>query len=847
MDAKPPTPREAHEERPPPRPPDHEGGTARTHPTAPGPTGAPPATDRDPPPAPGRSITSQPLGAEPHNSKLKGARRPRSRQDLLAQTEDGVTPDFGVPNAIHVHKTRAYATPPAVAAKAPTAGEREPVQHHHLYNTLSKRQSRDARRFIASFELYLTAEEVVTFRSGHRLSPDQVHDLVTELGTDQAREKGVRMSYEPTPDFTDEDLDRLRHATRSDDEPTVDVKFFLAQLWFYADPLWLELCADAHSHGINMAFNASAGAARRSARNMPMTAHKRRKLMEILDDDIQKGRAEGWYKEPPFKAYEIIPLGLVPKNIDEDIWRAIKNWSAGQGLSVNANSDTMHIPFGLFERAVEALHRAGKNVHFLKWDISGAYATIRIRPADRRLTVFHVPGKGYSHRNSCDFGGRVFGYRWEVCGGRLCSTLYRVAGPRITGVFNTGTRPTLAPFIPPFDVPKGGLRHDPLLKKPKGGWVDLSREIMSHPFGELRLLARDRQSAVEGALQKIPETPRFVDDSMAPCVSKEEAFALGNAVIFIHAALGIKLEPKKWSHVVTHTDFHGIEFWRAFTLAYPECKKETLKKRLLKIIRGEKHETSDLESAIGTCVFALKVYPQARGNLHHLFELLTYDRRADNGVGPAAPARHYHMTTEEARRQAQFWLRLIEIAEPVATSFVRPGAARDSAATVIGHCDWGMSSGQQGWGLALLSHNEYAMAPVPDACAIACTGAKGDPSSPALEAWAADFSLNTIGERARSRVVLLFSDNIPFILAFHKCTSPSKALAAALRALSITQARLGCLLLLRYVPTDDNLSDPLSRNKLQEFLRRIAGLEYYAPPSPIKPRLPTPHPSGWTQ
>jgi hypothetical protein len=337
----------------------------------------------------------------------------------LAQTEDGVTPDFGVPNAIHVHKTRAYATPPAVAAKAPTAGEREPVQHHHLYNTLSKRQSRDARRFIASFELYLTAEEVVTFRSGHRLSPDQVHDLVTELGTDQAREKGVRMSYEPTPDFTDEDLDRLRHATRSDDEPTVDVKFFLAQLWFYADPLWLELCADAHSHGINMAFNASAGAARRSARNMPMTAHKRRKLMEILDDDIQKGRAEGWYKEPPFKAYEIIPLGLVPKNIDEDIWRAIKNWSAGQGLSVNANSDTMHIPFGLFERAVEALHRAGKNVHFLKWDISGAYATIRIRPADRRLTVFHVPGKGYSHRNSCDFGGRVFGYRWEVCGGRL--------------------------------------------------------------------------------------------------------------------------------------------------------------------------------------------------------------------------------------------------------------------------------------------------------------------------------------------------------------------------------------------------------------------------------------------
>jgi hypothetical protein len=107
-----------------------------------------------------------------------------------------------------------------------------------------------------------------------------------------------------------------------------------------------------------------------------------------------------------------------------------------------------------------------------------------------------------------------------------------------------------------------------------------------------------------------------------------------------------------------------------------------------------------------------------------------------------------------------------------------------------------------------------------------------------LELCGVIFALFTFQELASNSNVLLFTDNVPLLQAFHRMFSDIPEMAEALRVLALVRVAFNCHLVLRYVPSDENLSDDLSHYAVQDFLARTGKLGLSMPSSPTKPRFP---------
>jgi hypothetical protein len=215
--------------------------------------------------------------ASPHLQPRAPA-RPTTMDELRAQAADGSLPRFGIERCRALHDSGEYRRAPPPRAPSPSAEDREPTRKHRLFADMDDHTRSVLDRDFENFELYLTPAEVACFRSGHRLSPAQLESMTEDMSAEESENKGIRLSYEAAPHVSLDDITNLRRASSSHSEQTtVRVKCFLMELWFFADPLWLELAADAHQHGINMAYNGETKSAK--ARNMPMSDELRRRLI----------------------------------------------------------------------------------------------------------------------------------------------------------------------------------------------------------------------------------------------------------------------------------------------------------------------------------------------------------------------------------------------------------------------------------------------------------------------------------------------------------------------------------------------------------------------------------------
>lgn len=134
----------------------------------------------------------------------------------------------------------------------------------------------------------------------------------------------------------------------------------------------------------------------------------------------------------------------------------------------------------------------------------------------------------------------------------------------------------------------------------------------------------------------------------------------------------------------------------------------------------------------------------------------------------------------------------------------------------------------------------YFIMLVPEEFVALCEGPSA-PSTPALEAFGLWAFLVTFRPFLRNRVILLYTDNIPFLQAYERCfvdggtSSSSHALACALRHIACELILLSSVLHLEYVDTENNTADPPSRDNLQAMTKRLGSVGLSGPFSSATP------------
>jgi hypothetical protein len=718
------------------------------------------------------------------------------------------------------------------------------------YNQLNAKQRRQANVDIRLHLESLTQSDRATFLSGRRLSDQQRKSLLHNMSEDSKHDSGLRFSSEPSPFFDTEAHAAVRDAPsiHSGRQTPPDVLVILADLWNFADPLLLDLACDAWSNGVNVGYNGKYTSS--SAKNMSRSKEEIKTLRDTLQDDISQGFARGFFASQPFPECKIIPAGLVLKK--DGTQRPVENYSKFKSQSVNALSDNLNgkIPHTKLDESVETFHKAGKDAVAVKWDIEKAYQFHSVRHVDHWLMVLFVPGEGYVYRTHCPFGLAASGYRWEILGGRLAHTHYKVMQSRMTVNVHTH-EVTLAPAA---TFPREEGAPDPLLEPPSATLTACTRDTILHPVGQARL---------EKLIQNLPAPPkhhaipnlsgitRNVDDFITHLANVMQAIAVAVAIVYIHARMGMRLKLKKFSHVVRSTDFKGYDFLSPYTISYPPDKQNRLRTTMQELMAFEHTSWDEVQTAIGSCLFLVGMFPQLRGMMSPLYDLLYKQRPETRQISENSKSRRVLGMTKEAINVCNFFIEIIDNGPKSASSFLRPQNVLPSQSHAFFHTDWGFldkksdlwTAGAQGWGVAALSENKYTFSVVPPEFIRWCIGINGCPSSPSLEAFGVVLCLLTFGASLAHSIITIFTDNMPFLQAYHKCynapDSSSPHLASAIREITRLLIKHSIYLCLEFVPTKHNMADPISRHIFQDFMDRLGSLGYSRSPCAVVPCLPT--------
>lgn len=792
---------------------------------------------------------------------------PKRRLQLRAEF---ASPLAGIPKArvlLSLKKRETPVPPPTYPTEAALDALAAPHARTDMPESLSAAQLTQHRSYITRFAAGLpTSTDKRAFLEGRRLQPETRAQLLASLSPDEIAAKGLRYSDGQSPFRDDERHRRIRSAPSivagSHWQP--DHKALLADLWYYADPLLLDHTADAWANGVNLGYEGPFTT--QSASNMSHTTEELQNLADLWVTEVLEGRARGFFPLPPFINYHTIPAGLVPKQ--DGTMRPVDNYSVHGAQSINANSDKVRPQYPRFEKGIANLRAAGRDGLLASWDVEKAYQNHRVRACDQWLTVARFPwralahrpdmqaeltetwrqstgnsngqpGYVYAYRTHCPFGLAVSGYRWDVNGGKVVQTAYIASQHRLYRDRRTGE----VMATPHIHFPNAN-GHDALIASMRyeRACITRSDDTILHPIGARRLQLLTARRDLDIACKRrtlranLEHIGRNVDDFIKGFPGKkalQSKFTL-DAIVFTHMRLGIRLKTSKFTGLTKAVLFNGFALIVPDTIAFPHGKRDKLLGKLARV-QHSVVQYSQLESAIGSCIYLSMMFPQARGVMAPLYACLYASNPA------AIPGSNTQHTSAHRRKKAvrkanmsrealssiRFFKRVLREG-PVNTSAAVRSIDQASRANAIMHTDWAAqrsSDKQQGWGGVLFSSGKWASSIVPPEFV-----ASWGESSPAMEAWAVWAMLRTFSNELRFKAVLVFSDNMPFIQAYDKYNghhrTKSPGLAIALRAIAFELVRTSSLLFLEYVDTTSNIADPASRDDIQALELRIGSLNF---------------------
>ena len=115
-------------------------------------------------------------------------------------------------------------------------------------------------------------------------------------------------------------------------------------------------------------------------------------LPDIVDsnllDEVKLGHTIGPFTSPPFKNFQIYPLGLVPKK-NSSKWRTIFHLSypktSDTGINANISSEDYSLQYVRIDDAIRILLKLGPNCFMAKTDVQSAFRNIPVHPDDWEL------------------------------------------------------------------------------------------------------------------------------------------------------------------------------------------------------------------------------------------------------------------------------------------------------------------------------------------------------------------------------------------------------------------------------------------------------------------------------
>lgn len=119
-------------------------------------------------------------------------------------------------------------------------------------------------------------------------------------------------------------------------------------------------------------------------------------VKEKIQVEIEAGRVDGPFRNPPFPNMHISPLGLVPKKTSGG-FRIIQHLSYPEGKSINDGipKDLCSVQYQNIDHAVALVKKFGKGSLLSKTDIKDAFRLVPIFPGDYELLGFCIEDNYY--------------------------------------------------------------------------------------------------------------------------------------------------------------------------------------------------------------------------------------------------------------------------------------------------------------------------------------------------------------------------------------------------------------------------------------------------------------------
>lgn len=727
-----------------------------------------------------------------------------------------------------------------------------------FYNTPSLTQLTDEETDEQVFLLSISEQDRQVYHSGHRLSKLARDEYVNQLSPADREKWGVRFSDEPSPTVDDPPaLQQLRHdRSRGHPHPVnVRIKQLLRDLWHFAHPLLLELAVDAHTMGINLAFNGDRH--RRPGPAVPnLPPDLLQRLIQEIEQDIEKGYAVGWFDSPPFSSWLSVASNLVPKK-SPGAYRVVKDYTRAE---LNNSCDHPSFPYLAWAVHEERFRAVGPGSVSVTWDGKAAFQQFRIRLQDQHLTCSFIPGRGWYYRSASDFGSTTASHRWEALGGRLLTSCYMAMSHRCNvdqrDIAHLAPPPAARNSYPDLAdtslYPPGfadmELDAGTILTKEGLSRLQREREEAAPLQVDLLGLSRLRRECEETTPLQVDlfETSRWVDDWSKSFKDADLAAWAAASIIMLHARYGSPLEPDKF-FVNSTFEFGGITFdGESFTKSLAPSKFESLRESASVFLLHDKVSLRQIQRVFGVTTHVIRAFPSLRAHQSGILTILRKATRACSRKPGPPPHAFVFEVNERLRRDADRWVRVATELPCSNAAFIRDAPTTKVAehATVFFHSDWAKASSRQlpvrerdTLAVVELVTGKWTLTELPDDL-VSKTVINSDSSSPAREALGLLLALASFKDLVRGKAVVLFCDNLATVQAFQKPSRNGGPLGDILTAVDTLQAQLSCLLYVTFVPTTENLADPLSRLLMQDFFDRMTSSGLSALPYKIKASLP---------
>ena len=135
----------------------------------------------------------------------------------------------------------------------------------------------------------------------------------------------------------------------------------------------------------------------RSSKNLPSATANPSVIDENLGKGVVLGCTVGPFTSPPFKNFQVSPIGLVPKKHSGKFRTIFHHSYPKSGNSINSyiDKDNFSLQYVTIDRVIQAILKLGQGCFMAKTDIEAAFRQFPVHSDDWELLGMQWRGKYY--------------------------------------------------------------------------------------------------------------------------------------------------------------------------------------------------------------------------------------------------------------------------------------------------------------------------------------------------------------------------------------------------------------------------------------------------------------------